>query len=63
MTGPDSPCIRQCCLNEQDICLGCFRSLDEILAWGHADPAQKQRILEQAAERRVKAKPYDHSKT
>ncbi|MBT2912746.1 DUF1289 domain-containing protein, partial [Vibrio anguillarum] len=26
---PKSPCIRQCCLDEMDICLGCFRSLNE----------------------------------
>ncbi|ABM25356.1 MULTISPECIES: DUF1289 domain-containing protein [Shewanella] len=28
-----NPCVRNCCLNEQDVCLGCFRHLDEILAW------------------------------
>jgi len=28
-----SPCVRNCCLNEQDICLGCFRHLDEITGW------------------------------
>ncbi|MGZ8185918.1 MAG: DUF1289 domain-containing protein [Methylobacter sp.] len=26
-----SPCIRNCCLNNDDICLGCFRSLHEII--------------------------------
>jgi predicted Fe-S protein YdhL (DUF1289 family) len=29
-----SPCVRNCCLNEDDICLGCRRSLSEIIAWG-----------------------------
>ncbi|EKO3464267.1 DUF1289 domain-containing protein [Vibrio fluvialis] len=28
-----SPCIRNCCLDDNDVCLGCFRTLEEILAW------------------------------
>ncbi len=44
----DSPCVRNCCLNEDDICLGCFRSLTDILAWGNATNLQKISILESA---------------
>jgi predicted Fe-S protein YdhL (DUF1289 family) len=55
MAGPESPCIRQCCLNEHDICLGCFRSLDEILNWSKASNDDKQRIIEQAQERKQQA--------
>ncbi|WP_115898306.1 DUF1289 domain-containing protein [Marinomonas pollencensis] len=51
----DSPCIRQCCLNEQDICLGCFRSLKEILAWSAASQNEKQDTLNCIAERRAQA--------
>ncbi len=40
-----SPCIRQCCLDEKDICLGCGRSLDEIIAWHTATAEQKAQIL------------------
>ena len=40
-----SPCIRNCCLSQEDICLGCFRSLDEILCWGSATDQKKQQIL------------------
>ncbi|MVW73848.1 DUF1289 domain-containing protein [Pseudomonas xionganensis] len=53
-----SPCRRQCCLDEQDICLGCGRSLAEILAWGKADGAGKRAICAAAQarqERRGKA--------
>ncbi|MGB0734270.1 MAG: DUF1289 domain-containing protein [Pontibacterium sp.] len=28
-----TPCVRQCCLDANDVCLGCFRTLEEILAW------------------------------
>ncbi|GAA6184587.1 MULTISPECIES: DUF1289 domain-containing protein [Alteromonadaceae] len=40
-----SPCIRNCCLDQHDVCLGCNRSLEEILIWGSADDEQKINIL------------------
>jgi predicted Fe-S protein YdhL (DUF1289 family) len=48
----ESPCIRNCCLNDDDICLGCGRSLREITAWSAATDEGKKLILEAAAERR-----------
>ncbi len=47
-----SPCVRNCCLNEEDICLGCFRSLDEIIQWGSALEQQKRQILDRARQRK-----------
>ena len=47
-----SPCIRHCCLDEADICLGCFRSLDEITGWWEADQATRQAIVLRAEQRR-----------
>ncbi|GMQ89521.1 MAG: hypothetical protein BMS9Abin09_1017 [Gammaproteobacteria bacterium] len=47
-----SPCIRNCCLDEDDVCLGCFRSLDEVIAWGNTDNGEKRRILSHAARRK-----------
>jgi predicted Fe-S protein YdhL (DUF1289 family) len=49
---PASPCVRNCCLDDDDVCLGCGRKLDEILAWHGADTAGRQQILASAAERR-----------
>lgn len=46
-----SPCVRNCCLDDQDICLGCFRSLVEIMAWGDATDTERRAILASAAER------------
>ena len=48
----DSPCVRNCCLNDDDVCLGCGRSLGEITAWSVASEIAKKIILEAAAERR-----------
>jgi predicted Fe-S protein YdhL (DUF1289 family) len=47
-----SPCIRQCCLDDNDVCLGCFRSLEEITAWGDASDSRRRRILDRAAQRK-----------
>jgi predicted Fe-S protein YdhL (DUF1289 family) len=46
------PCVRNCCLNDQDICLGCFRSLDEIKFWNKAVNKERIAILENAKHRR-----------
>lgn len=47
-----SPCVRNCCLNEDDVCLGCFRSITEITQWNAADDALRQQFLRNAAQRR-----------
>lgn len=48
-----SPCIRNCCLDNKDICLGCFRHLDEIVAWNSYEEHQKQAVLTDCQQRRV----------
>lgn len=40
-----SPCIQNCCLDNNDMCLGCFRMMEEILIWGQADEKQKREIM------------------
>jgi predicted Fe-S protein YdhL (DUF1289 family) len=30
---PQSPCIRQCVLDDRKVCIGCKRTIDEIMAW------------------------------
>nr|WP_297348390.1 DUF1289 domain-containing protein [uncultured Glaciecola sp.] len=47
-----SPCIRNCCLGSEDVCLGCFRSIDEILMWGGASSEDRSLIIEQTVKRR-----------
>ncbi|MBB2494042.1 DUF1289 domain-containing protein [Pseudomonas sp. UL070] len=43
-----SPCCRQCCLDDQDVCLGCGRCLAEILEWGQAADARRREICKAA---------------
>jgi predicted Fe-S protein YdhL (DUF1289 family) len=49
---PASPCVRNCCLDDDEVCLGCGRKLDEILAWHEADADGRRGILVAAAGRR-----------
>ena len=46
-----TPCVRNCCLNESNICQGCGRRLAEILEWHHADSLRQQQICQQAEQR------------
>ncbi|WP_091353090.1 DUF1289 domain-containing protein [Amphritea atlantica] len=48
----DSPCVRNCCLDSDDICMGCYRTLNEILIWHSATEDEKQKILALCAARR-----------
>src|SRR4030095_6203861 len=41
-----SPCVRNCCLDDDNVCLGCGRSLDEIVAWSSAGDAERRAILD-----------------
>ena len=47
-----SPCVRQCCLDPSDVCMGCFRTLKEICAWHEAPRQEKLEILERSRLRR-----------
>lgn len=39
-----NPCVRNCCLDEGNVCLGCGRRLPEILEWHHADSDRREQI-------------------
>ncbi len=52
-----SPCVRNCCLDADDVCLGCGRHLQEIIAWQQADRAERAAILERATARRAGRDP------
>lgn len=46
-----SPCVSVCLLNDQDVCVGCFRSADEITDWVMLDDSARQQVLERTHER------------
>lgn len=48
----EKPCIRKCTLNKEDICLGCFRSFDDMRKWHQATRDEKAQMLMAAAKRK-----------
>jgi len=46
-----SPCVNVCELNDQDLCVGCLRTLDEIGRWSGADAHERLVILDAIAKR------------
>ena len=54
MTEPVSPCVSICQLNPTTrICTGCYRTIDEIAAWGQLDAQGRRRILANVSRRRA----------
>lgn len=48
-----SPCIEVCSLNDQDVCIGCYRTANEIIEWFSASDERKRAILAAVNERRA----------
>lgn len=49
-----SPCAAVCRMNEgSGLCEGCWRTLEEITQWAHADEDEKRDILARIDERRT----------
>lgn len=40
-----SPCVSICALDEDDICVGCFRTGNEISYWGRLTAEQQREVL------------------
>ena len=46
-----SPCVRNYCLDDDNVCMGCGRTLQEIVGWGAASDADKAATLTRSRER------------
>ncbi|HIV71322.1 MAG TPA: DUF1289 domain-containing protein [Candidatus Aquabacterium excrementipullorum] len=47
-----SPCVRRCTLDQDDVCVGCGRTLDDIRQWGEMTEAQRAECVARAEVRR-----------
>lgn len=55
-----SPCINICKMDAQSgLCLGCFRTIEEIAGWSRADETTQAAILAAVARRRQQAPATD----
>jgi predicted Fe-S protein YdhL (DUF1289 family) len=50
-----SPCIDICRLDAQGLCVGCRRTIDEIVEWPRASEARRREILDELALRTAPA--------
>lgn len=46
-----SPCVGVCSLDEQDLCIGCQRTGQEITLWGRMTDDQRRAVLSRCEER------------
>jgi predicted Fe-S protein YdhL (DUF1289 family) len=44
-SGPTSPCINVCVLDDHDSCRGCRRSLHEIARWGRMTADEQWAVI------------------
>ena len=58
----ESPCVSQCCLDEDDVCMGCFRHIDEITGWHSMSDAKRLELLTLLTGRRKKSDDFRRSR-
>lgn len=46
-----SPCVSVCLLNDEDVCVGCYRTGQEISAWGRLDYNEQRDVMKKVRER------------
>jgi predicted Fe-S protein YdhL (DUF1289 family) len=53
-----TPCVQVCIVDgESGLCLGCFRTLDEIAKWSRLDEAERVEITAGLPARRGRIRP------
>ena len=51
---PNSPCVKICRMDaESGFCIGCFRTMEEIIMWGKLTAPEKDRVFSQLEKRRT----------
>ncbi len=46
-----SPCVSICALDANDVCIGCYRTGEEITHWGQMTPSQQRDVMMRVVER------------
>jgi predicted Fe-S protein YdhL (DUF1289 family) len=55
-----SPCISVCAMDDlTGLCLGCYRTLDEIKDWWDMSPEQQKSLLTEIEERQINLANFD----
>lgn len=48
-----TPCIRTCTLDRDGVCIGCHRTVDEIIRWRDMDEDERLRLMREVLPLRV----------
>ncbi|UTW45304.1 DUF1289 domain-containing protein [bacterium SCSIO 12696] len=54
----NSPCISICALDDDDVCVGCYRTADEIRGWMAMDNVERKEVLKKSMLRSRQANPF-----
>ncbi|WP_426417156.1 DUF1289 domain-containing protein [Aestuariirhabdus sp. LZHN29] len=46
-----SPCVSICALNEEDVCVGCYRTDREIVRWREMSDPERREVIANANQR------------
>lgn len=60
MTAPPivTPCVKVCVVDgESSLCLGCFRTLEEIAGWSRLTPEHRAAVMAELPDRRGRIDP------
>lgn len=49
-----SPCVSVCALDANDVCIGCHRTVDEIMRWTRMTNDERRDVLKKVAKREEK---------
>jgi predicted Fe-S protein YdhL (DUF1289 family) len=53
-----SPCVDICALDDKDVCMGCYRTANEITNWRDYSNTEKRQVLRLADERAKNSNAY-----
>ncbi len=53
-----SPCVDICALDDKDVCMGCYRTANEITHWRDYSNTEKRQVLRLADERAKNSNAY-----
>ncbi len=54
-----TPCVKVCYVDgKSGLCLGCYRTLPEIARWSRLTDAEREAVMAELPDRKIKAEPF-----
>ena len=58
-----SPCVARCALNRHQVCVGCYRTIEEIVNWKSLSDETQQEVIAELTTRKQQMKDDDGETT